>query len=314
MFNYKRILKNRTTRDAILRFMKFIPDNIMLRIEYWVKLGRMLNLKTPQRYTEKIQWLKLFYRKPEMVRITDKYTVRSYVKECGLEDILNECYGIYDTVEQIDFQKLPQQFVVKDTLGSGSVSVLIIKDKASANIDEIKSQLNKWISDKSNELDDGREWAYHSGEKHRIIIEKFLKQSTEDLVDFKFLCFEGEPRYIVHDKDRFGGHKRTFFDLDWNRLDVKDKEYPVAEEIIPKPKNLDEMINVAKRLSRGFPALRVDLYNVNGKIIFGELTCYPWSGLVQFCPDKFDFEMGKYFVLPNEKKENDYVTLRKNHK
>ena len=147
----------------------------------------------------------------------------------------------------------------------------------------------------------GREWAY-GGSSKKIIVEELLEDNSnkdKGISDYKFLCFNGKPVYVVYDKDRFSDHKRNFYDVNWNYVKV-DSDCPCFEDSVKKPENYEKMVEIASVLSRDFPAVRVDLYNIEGKIYFGELTFYPWSGYVQYTPDSFDFELGKYFVLPEK--------------
>lgn len=297
MNGYKKIISSQKTRFAILRMLKFVPDKAMVKLQYRIKLKRKLNLKNPKRYTEKIQWYKLYYRNPVMMECVDKYGVRNYVKRKGLEHILNSLYQVVDDPEQIQFEALPDQFVMKTTNGSGTN--ILVKDKKQLNISETKKKLQDFLN--MAEASAGREWAY-GGSSKKIIIEELLEDpSNQDkgISDYKFLCFHGEPVYVVYDKDRFSDHKRNFYDIDWNYIKV-DSDCPCFEDSIAKPENYEEMVQIAKVLSEDFPAVRVDLYNINGKIYFGELTFYPWSGYVQYTPDSFDFELGKYFVLPEK--------------
>ena len=134
MIDYKKIFKSRKLRLAILELLSFIPDKLMIKIQYYIKIGRKLNLKNPQRYTEKLQWYKLNYKNPLMIKCVDKYDVREYVKDCGLENTLNECYGIFNSPDEINFDALPNKFVLKDTLGGGGNSIIICDDKSKANI------------------------------------------------------------------------------------------------------------------------------------------------------------------------------------
>lgn len=294
MDGYKKIIKSQQIRFSILRTLKFIPDTIMLKIQYWIKLRRKLNLKNPQRYTEKIQWYKLFYRNPIMIKCVDKYYVREYVKSKGLEEILNEIYFVVDSPEKIDFKKLPEKFALKVT--NGSETNIFCKEKSKLDIEITKRKLYEFLNMVNASA--GREWAYEGSSK-LIIAEKLLEDdSTEDgsISDYKFLCFNGKPYYIIYDCDRFVGHKRNIYDLNWNNLKI-GSDCPQTNREIQKPKNLETMIKIAKKLSEDFPAVRVDLYNIKGKIIFGELTFYPWSGYVQFSPDSFDLEVGKLFPL-----------------
>lgn len=296
--NYKKIIKSRQTRFAILRVLSFMPDSIMLRIQYWIKMGRWPNLRNPQRFTEKLQLYKMRYRNPLMPKCVDKYAVRTYVKEKGLDDILVKMYGIYDRGEDINFFKLPDQFVMKTTDGGGGNTIVICRNKARLNIPATIRSVNSWIN-LGKEVNAGREWAYTGIKKSRIIVEELLvnpKAPDAGIEDFKILCFNGEPKYIIVDKDRYINHKRNFYTTKWERKDVTT-DHEQFEDEYPQPKNLDRMLKIAHELSMDFPFVRVDLYNIDGKIYFGELTFYPWTGYVQFLPDEFDFELGSYFTL-----------------
>ena len=294
MNGYKKIIKNKKTRYKILKMLKTIPDKSMIKLQYRIKLHRGLNLKNPQRYTEKIQWYKLNYRNPLMQKCVDKYYVREYVKEKGLENILNTLYQVVDCAQDLDFNLLPNKFIIKTTNGSGTN--IICRNKSSLDINAVKKELDEYLA--QAEASAGREWAYEGSSK-KIIVEALLEDlNNVDLgvSDYKFLCFNGKPKYIVYDKDRFTDHKRNFYDIDWNYIKV-DSDCPCFGDTVDKPKGLEEMLEIAKKLSEDFPAVRVDLYNIDGKIFFGELTFYPWSGYVQFSPDSFDYELGKDFPL-----------------
>lgn len=297
--NYKRLIQNRDLRLKLLSFLDWIPDKLMLRIQYWIQTGRCLNLKNPQRFTEKLQWYKLNYHDPIMPQCVDKYEVREYVKKLGLGHLLNECYGIYERFEDIDFTQLPNLFVMKDTLGGGGNGILIVKDKKTLNLNKVKTITDSWI--KINGKNAGREWVYET--THRIIIEKYIEPENpeEGLRDYKFFCFSGEPYVCQVISNRFSDEHIDFYDIKWNRLvglvglniNVTNSSF-----CFPKPKNFDEMVKVAGVLSTDFPFVRVDLYNVDGKVYFGELTFYPASGYGRFVPDSFDYESGAYFKLP----------------
>ena len=293
--DYKKIIKSQEMRFKILKLLNFIPDKIMVKLQYRIKTGRKLNLKKPKRYTEKIQWYKLYYKNPLMTKCADKYTVREYVKSKGLESILNEIYGVYDSVDEIDFDKLPNEFVLKTT--NDSQTNVFCKDKKNSDLEKIKNKLKDYINCRENTYL-GREWAYRNSKK-RIICEKLLKDlNTEDygISDYKFLCFNGEPKVIIYDVNRFIEHKRNFYDINWKYLDVSS-DCQTFGDIVEKPEKLQEMLKIAKILSEDFPAARVDLYCLQNKIYFGELTFYPWSGYVNFIPDKFDYDMGEQFDL-----------------
>ncbi len=297
MINYKRLIKSRNLRIKILDILSFVPDSMMLKIQYRMKMGRKLDLKNPKRYTEKLQWYKINYHNLILKKCVDKYEVRSYVKEKGLSEILVDCYGVFEDVSEIEWSKLPQKFIMKKTNGGGGINIFICKDKDSLNKEQIISLLRKWtVKNKEHSL--GREWAY-DGLKSRIIVDQYLENSENPeagIYDYKILCFEGKVAYIVLDVDRYTNHKRNIYDADWNYIDVVT-DHETYGDRIRKPKCLEEMKHIAEKLSEDFPFVRVDLYLVNGKIYFGELTFYPWSGYVQFTPDEFDFELGNKFLL-----------------
>ena len=290
--DYKKILKSREMRLKILKILKFIPDEYMLKIQYRIKTGRKLNLKNPERFTEKIQWYKLNYRNKLMQQCVDKYEVRDYVESCGLSHILTKCYGIYTKVEDINFSKLPKQFVMKKTNGGGGLNVIVCRDKESLDIESTKQILKDWLKE-NNSYSGGREWAY-DGVKSRIIIEEYLENEDDPeagISDYKFFCVNGNIVGLVVDVDRYTQHKRNFYDINWNYLDISS-DCPNYGDKIPKPDYFDNLVGVAEKLSEKFPFVRVDLYLIEDRVYFGELTFYPWSGYVQFNPDEFDYILG----------------------
>lgn len=302
--DYKKIFKSRALRLAILKVLCFIPDKPMLKLQYRIKTGRKLNLKNPQRYTEKLQWYKLNNQNPLMIPCVDKAEVRAYVERKGLGHILNECYGVYDSADQVDISIMPQRFVLKDTLGGGGNSVILVKDKSTIDPDEVRKQIQKWVSENHRIKGGGREWPYYSGQKHRIIAEAYLEDSDTGLTDYKFLCFNGKVEYFfirsVVPEDHDAG-RMAFYDSQMNFLPgVGLDYYTAAEEALPLPKTIETMIEYAQILSEDFPHVRVDFYEVDGKIFFGELTFFHASGFLKFSPDEFDFELGKKFVLPEK--------------
>lgn len=302
MTNYKKIFKSQKLRFFILKTLSFLPDSIMLKIQYRMKLGRKLNLTNPERFTEKLQYYKMRYKNPILGICVDKYEVRKYLRQKGLDNILNELFLVADSANDIDFSKLPDQFVLKTTDGGGGENVIICTNKSIVNINELKKKLSGWKNKKN--VNAGREWAYTQSPKSRIIAERYLENKANPkagIEDFKFLCFHGTPRYVIIDKDRYIGHKRNFYTIEKQRLNVESDCKQFDEDYI-FPSNYNEMVDIARKLSEDFPFVRVDLYNVNGKIIFGELTFYPWSGYVQFNPDKFDFTLGKEFDIEKLKK------------
>lgn len=261
-----------------------------------MKLGRKLNLKDPKRYTEKLQWYKLYYRDPVMQQCADKYAVRAYVESKGLGHILNKLYAVFHSPEEIVFDSLPNKFVLK--LSNGSGTNLICTDKHALDIEKVRQQFRDFYAQSGTSA--GREWVYTTDKTPVIIAEELLEDDTQadgSICDYKFLCFNGEPCYAVYDVDRFTNHRRNIYDTDWNDLHVAS-DCPCGTTDVPRPENLTEMLDIARTLCADFPAVRVDLYSIHNRIFFGELTFFPWSGYVQYTPDAFDFEVGEKFVLP----------------
>ncbi|MDQ6420681.1 ATP-grasp fold amidoligase family protein [Paenibacillus sp. LHD-117] len=294
--DYKKIIKSQKYRFEILKLLSFIPDNIMIKLQYKIKTGRILNLKAPQRYTEKLQWYKLNYRNSLLTQCADKYTVRAYVKKKGLGHILNELYGVYEKVDDINFDILPNKFVIKVTNSSGTN--IFISDKKTMDINLVKSQLNRWMVPQKKSH--GREWCYYNI-KPRIIIERLIERdSNNDLPDYKFFCFNGRVfclytmiEYVDnHENGKLGFYDTRFKKMPYRRMDFGD----ITEEI-PKPRGFEKMVEIAEVLSKDFPHVRVDLYNTDGRIIFGELTFYNASGYTSFYPDEFDYILGNQFEI-----------------
>lgn len=295
MDEYKKIFKNKETRLKILKLLSFVPDKLMIKIQYKIKLGRKLNLKNPKRYTEKLQWYKLNYRNPLMTKCADKYEVREYIKSKGLENILNELYGVYDNPEEIDFNKLPNKFVLKTNHSSGTN--IFCYNKSELDINSTKKQLDSWIKQKYQA---GREWSYKNI-KPKIICEKLLERDeNNDLPDYKFFCFNGKVFCLYTMIDYVDNHeegKLGFFDRDFKQLRYRRNDFKAIDRKIEKPKNFDKMIEYAEILSKDFPHVRVDFYNIKGKIIFGEMTFYNASGYTKFEPDNFDYILGEKFKI-----------------
>ncbi|MFP7483460.1 ATP-grasp fold amidoligase family protein [Priestia filamentosa] len=293
--DYKKYIKNKELRFKLLHYLRFIPDSTMLKLQYKVKMGRKLNLKGPKRWTEQIQWYKVHYRTPLMTQCADKYEVRKYVKSKGLEHILNKLYATYDSADEVDLGSLPSKFVMKTTNGSGTN--ILCTDKSLLDIDDIKSSLKEWL--KRNNYSAGREWSYKNIVP-KIIVEEYLEDESDSfdgISDYKFLCFNGEAKYIIFDVDRHTNHKRNIYDTNWNFINVSTDHSNFGDSV-DKPAGLEEMLKIANILSKDFPFVRVDLYWVNGKVYFGELTFYPWTGYVQFEPDNFDYTLGENFTFP----------------
>lgn len=294
MSNLKRKIKY-----CIAKILAFIPTPMMLRLQYAVKMRRVLHLAAPQRFTEKIQWYKAFYRDEKMLDCTDKYLVRRFCSErLGTEKYLNSLYQVCDDAKDIEFEKLPNSFVIKTTDGGNGDNVYICHNKELLDKSSVINLVNSWRNKKYDII--SREWAYKGARNSRIIVEKLLVDpDNEDgsIDDYKFLCYDGVFRFLWVDKCRYANHKRGFWDRELNFLYNVSSDHPTFDEPPALPHNISEMIVVAERLATGFPFARIDLYNIKGDIIFGEITFYPWSGYIKFSPDSFDYTLAQYFKI-----------------
>jgi len=300
--NYKIIIKNRNLRIKILRLLNFIPDKWMIKMQYRIAMGYKLNLKNPKKFTEKLQWYKLYYKDPLMKVCSDKYSVREYVKEKKLEDILVPLYEVYNSSAEINFDKLPNSFVIKTTLGGGNNQVKVVNDINETNKTEMIYSIKKWKIN-NNFKSVSREWGYQSNNEKIIIEENLYTKYNKSIVDYKFFCFNGEPKYLylITERDTKNGPFLDIYDIDFNKLPFRRPDIKNSMKIYKKPDNFDKMLEIAKTLSNDFPHVRVDLYNFNGKIYFGEMTFYNGSGYKQYIPNNYDFVVGNYFVLPEER-------------
>lgn len=299
--DYKRIIKSENARYRILSFLDFIPDSVMIRIQYRIKMNRRLNLKHPKRYSEKLQWYKLHYRNKLMSECADKASVRNFVQNRGCGHTLNKCYGVYDSVEEICWESLPDSFVIKDTLGGGGRSMIFVHDKAGLDLAEAKRIMQGWLDIPSDKKSLGREWVYDN-RKHRIIIEDLLVSGSDgDLPDYKFFCFDGKVFCLYFMRNYTMHHELGelgFFDRNFKLLQVRRSDFAPITVQPEKPENYWEMVEVAETLSEGFPHVRVDFYDIEGRVVFGEMTFFNASGYVMFEPDSFDYVMGERFTLP----------------
>lgn len=272
----------------------FISDKKAIKKFYKKKSGgRELDLDNPKRFSEKIQWYKLYGRNPLMKICADKNAVREYISEQGYSSLLNEQYGVYSNVDDIDFDALPNQFVIKAAHGSGWN--IIVKDKSKLNIKHAKMMMRSWL--KQDTSWSGREWVYRNMPRN-IVIEKYLEDETGELRDYKFFCFNGYPRFMQLEIGRNTVNNiRNFYDVDWNLMPF-GKELPYDLKLnVEKPKLFEEMKNIARNLCQPFQFVRVDLYQANGKIYFGELTFFPAAGVPDFIPDKYDVIVGNMWKL-----------------
>lgn len=283
------------------RLLRLIPDSLYLRILYKKNVGRWPDLKNPQTFTEKIQWLKLHNRKPEYSVMVDKYLVKDYVAKIIGEEYIIPTLAVWNKVEDIDITGLPNQFVLKWNHDSGSI--VICRDKSTFDLESTKRKLANGA--RKNGFWYGREWPY-KGVKPCIIAEKYLdpRPATNDLPDYKWYCFDGEPKFCQVIKDRNSNETIDFFDTEWNHQQfvglnpVNGPAVGPALVVPSRPQNLSEQIEIAKKLSKDIPFSRIDLYEINDKEYFGEVTLYPASGFGVFSPKEWDTILGSMLQLP----------------
>ena len=290
------------TKEENIRFREKI-----IKEQFQNALGYELNLENPRTFNEKLQWLKLYYHDPLMTKCADKYLVREYIKETIGEEYLIPLIGVWDRVEDIDFDKLPNQFVLKVNWGSGQN--IIVKDKSKLDIEETKNKLRYWMQPTSNHYYYSYEWCYKNI-KPKIICEEYIEQMDGNLLDYKVFCFNGEPKYIQVDIDRYSNHTRAIYDTKWNKTKKSYLDAQISYKEIPKPSNLDELLNISKRISIKFISLRTDFYIINNKIFVGELTFYHQNGICNFNNIDLDLEYGNNFSIPKEKRQ-EYDILDK---
>ncbi len=271
-----------------------LPDDLYLKIFYKKKIGKKLNLKNPQTFNEKMQWLKLNDRKEIYTTMVDKYDVKKYVANIIGEEYIIPTIGVYDNFDNINFDELPNKFVIKCTHDSGGV--VVCKDKSTFNIEIARKKINDCL--KNNFYYLGREWPYKNV-KPRIIIEKFLEdEKNEDLIDYKIMCFNGKAQcsFLCLNRRSKEGLNVDFYDLNWNKMPF-ERHYKQSNIVMEKPENYDLMIELAEKLAKNIPFVRVDFYDIKGKVYFGELTFYPGSGMEEFNPEEWDKKLGDLLVL-----------------
>ena len=271
-----------------------VSDADYLKFLFKNKMGRTLNLDAPKTFNEKLQWLKLYDRKPVYTKMSDKYETRGIISKIIGDDYLVSLLGVWDKADDIDFESLPSQFVLKCNHDSGSA--VFCRNKNNFDIINAREKLNECLG--RNYYWHGREWAYKDI-KPRIICEEYL---GDDPIDYKLMCFNGKVRCSFTCSDRKTGLKVTFYDASWKRMPF-ERHYPSSKIDIPKPKRYDEMVVIAETLSEKIPFLRVDFYLVGERLILGELTFYPGNGHEEFTPDEYDYMLGEWLHLPFESKK-----------
>lgn len=299
--NPKMLLLRLKLKRLLGKYGQALNDEQYLKKLFKLKLGKELNLDNPKTFNEKLQWLKLYDRKPEYTVMVDKYAVKQYVADKIGEEYIIPTLGMWDKFEDIDFDALPNQFVLKCTHDSGGL--VICRDKKQLDLKKVKEQIERSL--KRDFYLTVREYPYRDVPR-KIIAEKFMvDESGYDLKDYKFFCFDGIVKMLFIEKDRakgHNGHKVDFFDENFEHLPITTGGYPYSEPPYQKPEKFEKMKELAEKLSTGVPQLRVDFYNVNGKIYFGELTFFHGSGMQAFEPEEWDYKLGEWIQLPVKEK------------
>ena len=300
-----KIIQRGISSLATRGFLNFLSDEHYLKLMYRIKVGTKLDLNNPKTFSEKIQWLKLYDRNPLYHSLVDKYAVKKYVAEKIGQQYIIPTLGVWDNFDDINFETLPSQFVLKCTHDSGGV--VICKDKANFDWETAKRKINKSLG-KSYYLH-GREWPY-LGLKPRILGEKYMgrEEQLDNLIDYKFYCFNGVPKYCQVITDRNTNEKIDFYDMNWEHLEfngLAEPEFPYefAKNKIECPKTFQKMKQLTEALSPKCPFSRIDLYEIQGKTFFGEITFYPASGFGVFQPGKWNYILGDLIQLSEYKNE-----------
>ena len=275
---------------------KMNPDNYQNEIsdQYRKRIGRDLDWNKIETYTEKMQWSKLYLNDQIKSDLTDKYKVREWIENKIGKEYLIKLLGVWDSFDEIDFSKLPEKFVLKTNHGSGTN--VIVKNFSELNIKNTRRKFNDWLA---------TDFGYKSLELHyskiepKIIAEEYIETSLGELQDYKFLCFDGKPYYCWVDMGRYSNHTRNVYNLDWELQPWNQETYAHYEHPIDKPENFDDMVRIVKILAEGFAHVRVDLYNVDGKIYFGEMTFTNGGGFDRILPAEYDKALGDLWIIPN---------------
>ena len=278
---------------------RLLSDKLYLSFKFRTHMGYWMDWKNPQTFNEKLQWLKVYDRHPEYTKMVDKVAAKDYVAGIIGKEYIIPTLAVYNSADEIDFDALPNQFVLKCTHDSGGI--VVCKDKSKLDLNEAREKLRKGL--KRTYIVQNREYPYKNVPR-RIIAELYMEDESGELKDYKFFCFAGVPKYLFVATDRGKEGTETkfdFFDMDWNHLPFTNghPNNPVTPE---KPENFELMKELASKLSKGIPHVRVDLYNIQGKVYFGELTFFHWGGTVPFVPNEWDYKFGESIILPRRSK------------
>lgn len=283
--------------DTLVVKLGFLfSDKLYLSLRYRLKMGKWINWKNPVTYNEKLQWLKIYNRREGYTKLVDKYDVKEHVRKLIGDEYVIPTLAVWDNVDDIDFNQLPDQFVLKTTHSGGNTGVVICRDKNSFDMEAAKLKLSKSL--KHDIYTSFREWPYKNV-RPRIIAEKFISDNIHsDLIDYKFYCFDGVPKVLVVATGRNVNLCFDYYDMDFNHLPFRQGG-PNSSCHIEKPRDMDKMIKLAEELSKGMPHVRIDMFNVNSRIYFGEYTFFDSSGMAEFDPEEWDYNFGQFIKLPS---------------
>lgn len=287
--------------NSYLGFYNNMPDEEYIKKEFYYKIGEKLDLNNPKTFNEKIQWLKLYDRNPEYIKMVDKYQAKLYVANVLGNQYVIPTLGVWERAEDIEWESLPNQFVLKVTHDSGGL--VVCKDKRCLDKKAAIKKLNKSL--KQNYYLMHREWPYKDVPK-RIIAEKYMSdKSGKSLIDYKVHNFNGVPKMILVCSDRFSdkGLCEDFYDINWKKMNLTRPAYRTSDDKLACPQQLDSMLNLSRKLSEGYPFMRTDFYEIDGKLYFGEITLYPASGLSKYSSKEWDYTLGRWIELPEKEEE-----------
>ena len=297
MINLKKILP-RNFRGKLMYALKFLPDELYIKLFYFSISGKWLNLKNPKGFNEKQNWLKLHDRHDEYSELVDKFAVRKHIDEALGEGHMFPLLAKWESAHDIDLSSLPNAFVLKCNHDSGSTKIIRDKSKLSEHdVLELKKYYQRWL--KENSFYAGREYPYKGIKKRYVLAEALMVDDAhpeKSVEDYKFFCFDGVPKVMFIATDRSTDCRFDFFDMDFNHLDIENL-HPHADKPIPKPEMFEEMKEIAAKLSQGMKFVRIDLYQINGVVYFGEYTFYHGGAFAPFKPDEWERRLGDWISI-----------------
>ena len=295
-------IKIRTKRDYWSKYHEmYKKGNFDLKakkhfLERWFEdqVGYFPNIDDPKTFDEKIQWYKLYYNDPLIAKCIDKITFKDHIKEVIGSEYVIPTLGTYSNANEINFNELPNQFVIKSNCGSGAEEIIIVNDKSKLDIESTRKTISSWEKPWWRSA-----WGGYEFIQLRILIEEYIEQIDGQVYDYKFMCFNGEPKYVSVATNRFANRTVDLFDLDWKEQELSPSGASHSEKNLERPKNLPRMIEISRKVSKPFPYVRVDLYDLGDRIYIGELTFYPGGGFSKYNPIEWDYKFGEMLKLPD---------------